>query len=212
VPGVLRDLDVNLAPLAGDKIFNEAKSAIKWLEAALTRTPTVASASEPFREAIDDHRTGMLADTPADWTRLLIELIDDAGLRHRIGHAARERALLTLSPSQQGYRYLALLERARAVVAESGHRRQFDAWVPELLSEPYIPQYTDHYRPIPALRAGAKPRRITDSDRRTLLRIAADYRTNGMTYLRTEGPVRTAVKAVRVARRLPSRVAAASRR
>ena len=53
LPAVLRDLDINLAPLEPGKTFNEAKSAIKWLEAALTRTPTVASPSLPFREAIE---------------------------------------------------------------------------------------------------------------------------------------------------------------
>ena len=65
LPGVLRDLDINLAPLEPDKSFNEAKSAIKWLEAALTRTPTVASPTLPFREAIKHGSTGLLAQT---WT------------------------------------------------------------------------------------------------------------------------------------------------
>ena len=57
---LLRDLDVNLAPLAPDSRFNEAKSAIKWLEAALVETPTIASPSGPFREAIEDGRTGSM--------------------------------------------------------------------------------------------------------------------------------------------------------
>ena len=36
---LLRDLDVNLAPLEPGSRFNDAKSAIKWLEAALVGTP-----------------------------------------------------------------------------------------------------------------------------------------------------------------------------
>jgi len=70
-------------------------------------------------------RTGMLADSLEDWVRQLTELVDDAGLRHRIGHAAREQALLNLSPAQQGYRYLKILHRAREAVAERGHRPLF---------------------------------------------------------------------------------------
>ena len=69
LPGVLRDLDVNLAPLAPSSRFNEAKSAIKWLEAALVETPTVATPTGPFREAIEDGGTGLLATTPDEWVR-----------------------------------------------------------------------------------------------------------------------------------------------
>ena len=61
---VLRTLDVNLAPLAPGSVFNEAKSAIKWLEAALVATPTVASPTEPYVAAIDHGRTGLLAAEP----------------------------------------------------------------------------------------------------------------------------------------------------
>ena len=83
LPGVLRDIDVNLAPLAPGSRFNEAKSAIKWLEAALVETPTVASPTEPFREAIapagvDD---GLLAATPEEWVEAIDRLLVDDDLR-----------------------------------------------------------------------------------------------------------------------------------
>ena len=86
LPGVLRDLDINLAPLEPDKSFNEAKSAIKWLEAALTRTPTVASPTLPFREAIRHGSTGLLA---ADGGRLGRR---PAGTDRRRAAAAPDRA------------------------------------------------------------------------------------------------------------------------
>ncbi|MGZ4706168.1 MAG: glycosyltransferase, partial [Acidimicrobiales bacterium] len=66
LPAVLRDLDVNLSPLAPGSRFNEAKSAIKWLEAALTATPTVASPTGPFRDAMTDPVRGELAGYLAD--------------------------------------------------------------------------------------------------------------------------------------------------
>ena len=96
-PALLRDLDVNLAPLAPGSRFNEAKSAIKWLEAALVETPTVATPTEPFREAIDHGDTGLLAvdarrvgrrPRPRCWTT--------ARPAPRIGARARRRALLAL--------------------------------------------------------------------------------------------------------------------
>ena len=49
LPAVIRQLDVNLAPLAPGSRFNEAKSAIKWLEAALCATPTIASPDPTLR-------------------------------------------------------------------------------------------------------------------------------------------------------------------
>ncbi|MBM9467707.1 glycosyltransferase [Nakamurella leprariae] len=152
LPAVLRDLDVNLAPLAPDRIFNEAKSAIKWLEAALTATPTVASPSQPFREAIVPGRTGVLAARPDDWVDAVLGLVDDAAARDQLGLAARQQALLALSPARQGHRYLAALHAARRTVLTQGHRRPSDGWIPETLSEPSIPQRPDRYGPV--LRAG----------------------------------------------------------
>ena len=67
LPAVLRDLDVNLSPLAPGSRFNEAKSAIKWLEAALCATPTVASPTAPFREAIDRRARPACWPTTDEW-------------------------------------------------------------------------------------------------------------------------------------------------
>ena len=112
LPGRLRDLDVNLAPLTPGSVFNEAKSAIKWLEAALVATPTVASPTAPFREAIDDGRTGLLAATVAEWEAALERLVSDELLRRAMGEAARRDALVRWSPYVQAGRELAALEAA----------------------------------------------------------------------------------------------------
>ncbi|MGS0687140.1 glycosyltransferase [Nakamurella sp. GG22] len=199
LPAVLRDLDINLAPLEPGKVFNEAKSSIKWLEAALTRTPTVASPSQPFRESIEHGSSGMLAAGLDDWTRLLLELIDDAPLRHRIGYTAREQALLTLSPAQQGHRYLEILESARRSVIENGHRPLFENWQPEVLSEAYILQVPDGY--------GAPQGIDRGGEARSLRRITRDYVDSGRNHLRTQGVAGTALKAATVAARVPAKVA-----
>lgn len=110
LPWVLRDLDVNLAPLAPESRFNEGKSAIKWLEAALAETVTVASPTLPFREVIDDGRTGQLAGSPEEFAQAIVGLLDDPLRRVRSGRLARRRALLELSPHLQGRRYLEILQ------------------------------------------------------------------------------------------------------
>lgn len=115
LPGVLRDLDVNLAPLRRGVRFNEAKSAVKWLEAALVETPTVASATDPFRDAIDD-RTGVLIDDDARWVEAIGELLDDEALRSALGRRARQAALLRWSPHLQARRYLDVMRAARSWV------------------------------------------------------------------------------------------------
>ena len=95
LPGLLRDLDVNLAPLELGSRFNEAKSAIKWLEAALVATPTVASPSQPFREAVDPGANGLLAAGEQEWVDALDRLLGDVALRRRLGDRARRDALLS---------------------------------------------------------------------------------------------------------------------
>jgi glycosyltransferase involved in cell wall biosynthesis len=142
LPGILRDLDVNLAPLEPGRLFNEAKSSIKWLEAALTETPTVASPTEPFRESVVDGANGVLAEDEDAWIRGISMLFDDPVLRSRIGRRARRDALLTLSPHQQGRRYLALLEQAGRLRSDDRRPSTWEAVVvdeaPRLVAlEPY---------------------------------------------------------------------------
>ncbi|MCK6211779.1 glycosyltransferase [Georgenia sp. EYE_87] len=136
LPGLLRDVDVCLAPLTDGSRFNEAKSAIKWLESALVETAVVASPTQPFREAIDHGRTGFLATDEAAWREGIGILLDDAALRRRIGTQARREALLRWSPHLQGPAYLAVLKAAIDHVRENGPRRP-STWEPVHDDEPY---------------------------------------------------------------------------
>lgn len=143
LPGVVRDLDVNLAPLAPGSRFNEAKSAIKWLEAALVATPTIASPTDPFLDAIDDGRSGLIARSPAEWRDALARLLVDPLLRARMGAAARRGALLRWSPHLQGRRYLEILEQAHEW--RDCHRPADRSWVDVALDEPLIPVEPESY-------------------------------------------------------------------
>jgi glycosyltransferase involved in cell wall biosynthesis len=117
LPELLRDLDVNLAPLEPLGRFNEAKSAIKWLEAALCGTPTIASPTQPIVEVVDHGVNGFLASTPEEWGSALRTLLTDDVARPSVGARARRDALLGWSPPEQAVRYLAILRSAAAVVS-----------------------------------------------------------------------------------------------
>ncbi len=154
LPRLLRQVDVCLAPLTGNTIFNEAKSNIKWLEAALVQTPTVAYPTGPFREGIRNGETGFLASTEDEWYEAISRLLDDADLRDSIGRRAKRKVLLDLSPARQGERYLAILEEARAWVSEHGHHEPGE-WEDVVNDEPFSP--ADMMDPYELLAPGQRP-------------------------------------------------------
>ena len=141
LPGVLRQVDVNLAPLAPGSRFNESKSAIKWLESALVETPTVASPTEPFRAATTTGVTAMLAATPEEWVEAVERLLVDDDLRHLIGRRARREALLCWSPHVQAHRYREILEGVELRVAGA----DASGWVPVAHVEPSHPFELEPY-------------------------------------------------------------------
>ncbi|MCF4007312.1 glycosyltransferase family 4 protein [Corynebacterium uropygiale] len=63
------------------------------VEAAQHGTPTIGyRSSGGLRDSIVDGETGLLADTPSEFARLIQRLHDDPAERRRLGEAARERA------------------------------------------------------------------------------------------------------------------------
>lgn len=106
----LAAVDVNLAPLVLPSEFNEAKSAIKWLEAAAVGVVTAASPSGPFHDAIDHERTGVLCATPDEWCEQLVALVDDPVRRRRLGRRARRQVEMAHGPHVTAHAYLAALD------------------------------------------------------------------------------------------------------
>jgi len=83
--------DVWLAPYR-DTPFNAAKFPTKALEAAVLGIPLIASDIRPYREWIAHGVNGLLAGSPDQWWGCLRTLLDDPGLRERMGLAARAKA------------------------------------------------------------------------------------------------------------------------
>ncbi|MBP2098408.1 rhamnan synthesis F family protein [Enterococcus rivorum] len=91
LPDLVSQVDINLAPLV-TSIFNEAKSEIKWIEAALVKVPTVASNIGAFKEMIIENETGILADD-SEWYEKLERLIKSYDMRKYIAENAYKYVL-----------------------------------------------------------------------------------------------------------------------
>jgi glycosyltransferase involved in cell wall biosynthesis len=86
-PASMTLIDVAVAPSGGTDFFR-GKSDLRWLEASALGIPVVA---DPVLYSEIEHGvTGFHAGTPAEVRELLALLVDDAGLRERVGAAARE--------------------------------------------------------------------------------------------------------------------------
>jgi len=101
LPNELARLDINLVPLEVGNPFVEAKSELKYPEAALAGVCSVASPTGPYRRAITDGVTGFLASAPAEWQATLLRLIDDPGLRARVARAALLDVLWRFGPERR---------------------------------------------------------------------------------------------------------------
>jgi glycosyltransferase involved in cell wall biosynthesis len=86
-------VDINLLPLETGNPFCEAKSELKFFEAGILGVPTVASATRPYREAIQDGEDGFVAETSEEWMKKLEQLVTDKVLRRSMGQKARAKAL-----------------------------------------------------------------------------------------------------------------------
>lgn len=88
----LRQFDINLAPLEGG-VFNDAKSNIKFIEAAAFGIPTVASPCAAFTQVIRHGENGFIAGNADEWFASLAALVQDKALRQKLGQRAKADAL-----------------------------------------------------------------------------------------------------------------------
>ena len=84
---LLSEADIAIAPLE-PTLFNDAKSNIKFQEAAMLGMPCVASPRAAFAGIMLQDHNGLLAETDAAWETALDRLIRDPALRERLGRQA----------------------------------------------------------------------------------------------------------------------------
>ena len=95
--GVLASVDLNIVPLQSSP-FTHSKSELKYFEAGLVGTPTLASATPVFAGAVRDGVTGFLAQS-AGWDEALASVAKlGPSKRREIGQAAKSHALSAYSP------------------------------------------------------------------------------------------------------------------
>jgi glycosyltransferase involved in cell wall biosynthesis len=116
---VLDDIDIGVAPLV-DHVFNECKSAIKFLEYSCMRIPTVASSIGPYRDTIIHKETGLLVknNRHAKWITNLRHLIENEDERKRLGNNARNFVEEYFSIELNAWRWRQAYEDIREITAK----------------------------------------------------------------------------------------------
>jgi glycosyltransferase involved in cell wall biosynthesis/SAM-dependent methyltransferase len=127
LPEKIAHFDINLAPLEVGNVFCEAKSELKYFEAALVDVPTVASPTGPYRRAIRDGVTGFLADHPEQWYATLLRLVDDPALRSRVARAAHNDAIWRFGPLRRVDAMLSALPQLRGDTRQATRAFAFEA-------------------------------------------------------------------------------------
>ncbi len=83
--------DISLAPIVWNR-FNEAKSAIKWMEGTLAGAATIASDMSPYSDAISHCETGMLCN-PDEWYSTINGLLDNPNRIEQLRHNAAQHVI-----------------------------------------------------------------------------------------------------------------------
>lgn len=92
---------INIAPLETGNPYCEAKSELKYFEAALVGVPTVASPTQPFADAIQDGETGFLAKNEDEWRTKLLTLVHSPDQRKAMAERARQQVTWLYGPERR---------------------------------------------------------------------------------------------------------------
>ncbi len=108
VPEYLADIHIGLLPVARETKFNLAKSPTKLFEYMSMSKPVVASRIGEAALIINDGQSGYLADNKEQFIDRMRALIEDQGLRRRIGERAREAVVREYSQDILGSQLYAM--------------------------------------------------------------------------------------------------------
>jgi glycosyltransferase involved in cell wall biosynthesis len=121
---LLRSADINLAVLHSDPL-NDAKSELKWFEAACFKIPSVVSATRNYLDVVEDGRDALVASCEDEWYEALESLVCDEELRNRIGERAYEKVVKEYSIERLGGNISDILsEISKDAIAKRAKRRK----------------------------------------------------------------------------------------
>jgi len=103
----LARFDINLIPLQANP-FCDAKSPLKYFEAALVGVPSIAVANPTYRELIRHGENGLLVHSEDEWAVNIDLLANDAELRLRLGAKARQDCMGKFHAHRLAEEYLRL--------------------------------------------------------------------------------------------------------
>lgn len=140
LPKELARFSINIAPLEMNNEFCEAKSELKFFEAALAGVPTVASPTGPFRRAIMHDVTGMLAGSDDTWYAALSDLLGNPEKRARMAQAAYHASLAYFGPEARAEAFSLMLAQWQggASGAAAFERQRYRAALPRIMP-PNVP-------------------------------------------------------------------------
>lgn len=93
---LISEVEVNLAPLV-DNTFTNCKSELKFFEAAVVHTPTIATPTYSFAHSIKQGETGFLC-RPGEWYDQILILKQNRQLSQTIAENAAQYCLAHYSP------------------------------------------------------------------------------------------------------------------
>lgn len=107
----IAECDVGIMPLH-DTPWEQGKCAYKLIQYMACGLPTVASPIGANREVVIEGETGFFANSQQEWVDALATLLDDAGMRQRLGQAGRARVEAEYSLQQIAPRLITLFKDA----------------------------------------------------------------------------------------------------
>jgi glycosyltransferase involved in cell wall biosynthesis len=107
---LLAQADISIAPLESS-VVTDAKSEIKWLEAAAYGVPSVVSPTATYQEVLSPEVNVLFAISTEQWLTQLDRLVTQNSLRQQLGAASKDLALDAYLPQRGTHIMQALVDK-----------------------------------------------------------------------------------------------------